>query len=48
MVNVTVALMTFPVWAALNRLGLPADEMAKLRKNLLESGIRNFDPAFRA
>ena len=39
--EVARALMSFPVWAALNRLGLPAAERARLRTDLLKCGIRS-------
>ena len=41
--EVARALMSFPVWAALNRLGLPAAERARLRTDLLKCGIRSAD-----
>jgi AcrR family transcriptional regulator len=40
-IEVALALMSFPVWAALNRLGLPAAERARLRTDLLKCGIRS-------
>ena len=39
--EVARALMSFPVWAALNRLGLSAPERARLRTDLLKCGIRS-------
>ena len=43
--EVARALMSFPVWAALNRLGLPAAERVRLRTDLLKCGLRSADPA---
>jgi AcrR family transcriptional regulator len=37
------AMMSFPVWAAFDRLGLPATELADLRVNLLECALRTAD-----
>ena len=37
------AMMSFPVWAAFDRLGIPAAEFAELRVNLLECVLRSAD-----
>jgi AcrR family transcriptional regulator len=39
-VQVAIRLMSFPVWQELNRLGLPASELAAFKVRLLECGIR--------
>lgn len=38
-VQAAIAMASFPVWTAFNRLGLPKPEMRKLRVRLLECGI---------
>jgi AcrR family transcriptional regulator len=43
--EVARALMSFPVWAALNRLGLPVAERVRLRTDLLKCGIRSAESA---
>lgn len=42
-IEVANAMMSFPVWAAFNRLGLPEAEMTKLRTNLLECALTAAD-----
>lgn len=37
------ALMSFPVWAAFNRLGLAAAERTRLRTNLVECALKSAD-----
>lgn len=39
--DVARALMSFPVWAELNRLGLPKSERIRLRIDILKSGMRS-------
>jgi len=38
------AMMSFPVWAAFDRLGFPAAELTALRVNMLECALRAADP----
>jgi AcrR family transcriptional regulator len=44
-IEVALALMSFPVWAALDRLGLTAAERIRMRTDLLECGIRSASSA---
>jgi len=39
MVEVANAMMSFPVWSAFDRLGLPAAELTRLRTDLLTCGL---------